>query len=39
MDEPFYDVTFKPALVLDNGSGVLKAGMAGEDRPALIFPS
>ena len=39
MDEPFYDVIFKQALVIDNGSGLMKAGLAGEDRPSLIFPS
>jgi hypothetical protein len=25
MDEPFYDVIFKQALVIDNGSGLMKA--------------
>jgi actin-related protein len=39
MDEPFYDVIFKQALVIDNGSGLMKAGLAGEDRPSLVFPS
>ncbi|XP_076817641.1 actin, cytoplasmic-like [Clavelina lepadiformis] len=28
-----------PAIVVDNGSGVLKAGFAGEDRPSAVFPS
>ena len=39
MDEPFYDIIFKQALVIDNGSGLMKAGLAGEDRPSLVFPS
>lgn len=26
-------------VVLDNGSGVLKAGFAGEDRPQVYFSS
>lgn len=26
-------------VVLDNGTGVIKAGMAGGDRPSVIFPS
>lgn len=28
-----------PALVLDNGSGVSKAGFAGTDLPCTVFPS
>lgn len=28
-----------PALVVDNGSGVLKAGYAGEDAPRFILPA
>jgi len=28
-----------PALVIDNGSGVVKAGVAGEDAPRSVFPS
>ena len=27
------------AVVLDNGSGMCKAGMAGEDVPRGVFPS
>ena len=27
------------ALVVDNGSGVCKAGFAGEDAPRAVFPS
>jgi actin-related protein len=26
-------------LVIDNGSGVVKAGFSGEDAPRSIFPS
>jgi actin-related protein len=28
-----------PALVLDNGSGNIKIGYAGENEPRSIFPS
>ena len=27
------------ALVIDNGSGMCKAGFAGEDAPRSVFPS
>jgi Actin len=27
------------ALVLDNGSGMCKAGFAGDDAPRAVFPS
>lgn len=27
-----------PAIVIDNGSGVTKAGMAGDDKPRAVFP-
>ena len=27
------------ALVIDNGTGVCKAGLAGEDEPRVMFPS
>ena len=27
------------AVVIDNGSGVLKAGFAGENVPKTVFPS
>ena len=27
------------ALVLDNGSGMIKAGFAGDDAPRAVFPS
>jgi len=26
-------------VVIDNGSGVIKAGFAGNDKPKLVFPS
>ena len=28
-----------PAIVFDNGSGVCKAGFAGDDEPCVIFPT
>ena len=27
------------AIVMDNGSGVCKAGIAGNDKPSVVFPS
>lgn len=27
------------AVVIDNGSGVIKAGFAGDDIPKVVFPS
>jgi len=27
------------ALVVDNGSGMVKAGFSGEDAPRAVFPS
>ena len=27
------------ALVIDNGSGLMKAGFAGDDAPRAVFPS
>lgn len=27
------------ALVIDNGSGMCKAGFAGDDAPSSVFPS
>jgi len=27
------------ALILDNGSGFMKAGFAGDDEPRSVFPS
>jgi centractin len=34
-----YDTIFKQAVVIDNGSGLIKAGLAGEDKPTHVFPS
>lgn len=31
--------TNKPPIVIDNGSGVVKAGFSGDDAPKCIFPS
>lgn len=28
-----------PALVIDNGSGMVKAGFSGEEAPCVVFPS
>ncbi len=36
MDEDDDDVQ---ALVVDNGSGMCKAGFAGDDAPRAVFPS
>ena len=33
------DMTEVCALVIDNGSGFVKAGFAGEDAPRVVFPS
>jgi len=29
----------RAAIVIDNGSGIVKAGIAGEERPRAVFPS
>lgn len=29
----------KVPVVIDNGSGVCKAGFAGDDKPSAVFPS
>ena len=29
----------KKSLVIDNGSGMCKAGFSGEDAPRAVFPS
>ena len=31
--------TEKEAIVIDNGSGMCKAGIAGDDNPKASFPS
>ena len=28
-----------PAVVIDNGTGTIKAGLAGEDVPRAVFPT
>ena len=35
----FYDVDEIPHIVVDNGSGSIKAGFAGEDEPTIITPT
>ena len=39
MEREPWDIIFKQALVIDNGSGLIKAGLAGEESPAFVFPS
>jgi len=34
-----YDEDEKPAIVIDNGSGMMKAGCSGEDAPKVTFSS
>ena len=29
----------EPHIVIDNGSGVIKAGVSGEQKPSVKFPS
>lgn len=31
--------TDKPAIVIDNGTGMMKAGFAGDEAPKVYFPS
>jgi len=33
------EVFERPAVVIDNGTGMIKAGISGEDAPRVIFPS
>ena len=33
------DPTEVPAVVLDNGSGMVKAGFSGDDAPRAVFPA
>jgi actin-related protein len=35
----FDAVLSNPAVVIDNGGGVLKAGLAGEEAPKLVMQS
>ena len=37
--QQFHDGDDVAALVVDNGSGVCKAGFAGDDTPRSVFPS
>ncbi len=30
------DWALQPPIVLDNGTGVVKAGLAGEDKPSVL---
>ena len=34
-----YDSEDVSAVVLDNGSGMVKAGFAGDDAPRAVFPA
>jgi actin-related protein len=33
------DLKEQRAIVIDNGSGVVKAGYGGDDHPSSVFPS
>jgi actin-related protein len=33
------DAADPPAVIIDNGSGLIKAGFAGDDAPCSIFPN
>eukprot|EP00730_Choanoeca_flexa_P004493 TRINITY_DN11712_c0_g1_i1.p1 TRINITY_DN11712_c0_g1~~TRINITY_DN11712_c0_g1_i1.p1 ORF type:complete len:380 (+),score=116.02 TRINITY_DN11712_c0_g1_i1:150-1289(+) len=35
----YTDVTSGPRVVIDNGSGIIKAGLAGEQQPKFVCPS
>jgi len=35
----FNEILAKNPIVIDNGSGFMKAGLAGDDKPKLIFPT
>lgn len=37
--DTFSEILIKPPLVIDNGSGNMKAGFGGEDKPKVIFPT
>jgi centractin len=37
--DTFSDILLKTPLVIDNGSGEMKAGIAGDERPSLAFPT
>jgi len=36
---PLMSAEIPPALVIDNGSGMVKAGIAGDNAPRCVFPS
>ena len=38
-DEEIYEEDDNQAIVCDNGSGMVKAGFAGDDAPRAVFPS
>ena len=35
----YIDQIENPAVVLDNGSGMCKAGFGGDDAPRAVFPA
>ena len=37
--DEYTDVIAKQPVVIDNGSGAMKVGFAGEEKPKVIFPS
>jgi len=37
--QDFVEEEIPPALVVDNGSGLVKAGIAGDNAPRAVFPS
>ena len=39
MSDTFSEVLANQPVVIDNGTGVLKAGFAGADKPRVIFRS
>ncbi len=39
MQDEYADVITKQPIVIDNGSGMLKVGFAGDEKPKLNFPT
>ena len=39
MGSVFEEVIANQPLVIDNGTGILKSGFAGDDAPKAIFPA
>lgn len=37
--DTFSDILTKNPIVIDNGSGMMKAGIAGDEKPRLVFPT